>query len=50
MSAAIYQLTEYRARKLLPEHSPQHALMRAKRVIGGGGCISVAIYQAVGDR
>ncbi len=37
-------------RKRLQAAEYQEALMRAKRVVQGGGCISVAIYQAIGDR
>ncbi len=37
-------------RKRLPAAEYQNALMRAQRVVNGGGCISVAIYQAMGEK
>ncbi len=37
-------------RKRLPAAEYQDALMRAQRVVNGGGCISVAIYQAMGEK
>ena len=37
-------------RKRLPAAEYQESLMRAKRVVQGGGCISVAIYQAMGEK